>query len=74
MKLLRATDVAEVLNCSVSQVYALKDAGQIPYCRIGGMIRFRPSDLEDLINDKVVRPAKHRKPSARMPQLRHLKL
>ena len=37
MKLLTATAVAEILSCSVKEVYSLKDRGVLPFCKIGGM-------------------------------------
>ena len=39
MSLLRPKDVASILNCSVSEVYNLKDRGKLPWCKIGGMVR-----------------------------------
>ncbi len=54
MKLLRPPDVAAILNCSVSEVYNLKDRGKIPWCKIGGMVRFRPEDVEHFIQSSVV--------------------
>ena len=54
MQLLRPNDVARTLNCSVSQVYALKDAGMIRFLKIGGMIRFRPEDIEAFLSSCVV--------------------
>jgi excisionase family DNA binding protein len=55
MKLLRPKDVADILNCSVSEVYHLKDRGKIPWCKIGGMVRFRPEDVEHFIQSSVVK-------------------
>jgi excisionase family DNA binding protein len=52
--LLRAKQVAVILNCSMQQVYALKDRGELPFVRIGGMVRFRPEDVEDLIVSSTV--------------------
>jgi excisionase family DNA binding protein len=54
LKLLRPEEVAEILNCSVSNVYAIKDGGKIPFCKIGGLIRFREEDVEELINSSVI--------------------
>ena len=72
MRLLKVYDVAEILNCSPSEVYALKDAGLITYCHIRGMIRFQEEDVREFITASVVMPAP-RRPNrrVRMPQLRH---
>lgn len=76
MQLLRPNDVAQMLNCSVSQVYALKDEGKLRWCKIGGMVRFRPEDVEEFIASCVaVSPRERQKaPSYRLPTptLKHL--
>jgi excisionase family DNA binding protein len=38
--LLRADELAEVLQCSVSHIYELAARGEIPCLRIGRLIRF----------------------------------
>ena len=45
-KLLKAEDVAEILNVSRSFVYALIQNGQIPGVRLNRSVRVRPEDLE----------------------------
>jgi len=72
MKLLRPNDVAEMLNCSVSQVYALKDAGKIPCCKIGGMIRFRQEDVEKLVGSSLIFVGTSKIYSHPLPKLKHL--
>ena len=76
MQLLRPNDVAQMLNCSVSQVYALKDEGKLRWCKIGGMVRFRPEDVEEFISSCVVEssPKRRKAPSCRLPTLKHLKV
>ena len=76
MQLLRPNDVAQMLNCSASQVYALKDEGKLRWCKIGGMVRFRPEDVEGLIASCVVESRRERRqaPCCRLPTLKHLKL
>ena len=54
MNLLRPKDVASILNCSVSEVYNLKDRGKLPWCKIGGMVRFRPEDVRAFIQSSIV--------------------
>ena len=74
MGLLRAKDVAEILACSRSEVYALKDAGKLPYCKIGGMVRFRREDVEQFIADSMVPSAKRHDHDRRPTGLKHLHL
>lgn len=45
-ELLTARDVAAVLRCSLSLVYALARQGTVPCVKIGGLVRFRRSDIE----------------------------
>ena len=49
-KLLKATDVAEILNISRSMSYRIIQAGQIRSVNIGSARRVRPTDLADFIN------------------------
>ena len=48
-RLLTATELAAILSCSPSAVYGLARGGQIPCLRIGGMIRFRRSDVNAIL-------------------------
>ena len=49
-KLLKATDVAEILNISRSMTYRIIQTGQIRSVSIGEARRVRPVDLADYIN------------------------
>ena len=49
LPLLKATDVAEILNICKSKAYQLLQNGQIPSIRIDGSVRVRPSDLDEYI-------------------------
>ncbi len=56
--LLRAADVARLLNIRPSTVYDLAHRGVLPYVRIvqgrrRSLIRFRPSDLEELLRKRT---------------------
>jgi excisionase family DNA binding protein len=44
-KLLKADDVAQVLNCNRRTVWRLIAAGQIPAIKVGTEWRIRPEDL-----------------------------
>ena len=52
-RLLKADEVAQLLNISQSQIYALMQHGEIPCVRIGRAVRVRPQDLEDYIESQV---------------------
>jgi excisionase family DNA binding protein len=47
--LLKADDIARVLNISRSMAYQLIQRGEIPSVRIGRVVRVRPRDLEEFI-------------------------
>jgi excisionase family DNA binding protein len=51
-RFLTLTDVAEVLNVSSAQVYALVRTGALPSMKVGGRGQYRieRDDLEDYIN------------------------
>ena len=44
--LLKATDVAKILNISRALAYRLLQKGDIPVVRIKNAVRVKPSDLE----------------------------
>ena len=48
-KLLKANDVAEILNISRALSYRLLKNGDIPTVRIRGTVRVMPTDLEEYI-------------------------
>lgn len=48
-RLMTAAELAVRLSCSLSAAYALARRGLIPCVRIGGMIRFRRSDVNDAL-------------------------
>lgn len=73
MQLLRPNEVAEALACSRSEVYALKDAGKLPFVKIGGMVRFRKEDIEEFIITNLVTSAEQAKTPLRLPRLKHLR-
>ena len=51
--LLKATDVAEILNISRSMAYRLMQTSEIPTVSIGSAKRVRPVDLNNYINDNL---------------------
>ena len=51
--LLKATDVAEILNISRVMAYRLMQTREIPTVSIGTAKRVRPVDLHDYINTQL---------------------
>ena len=51
--LLKATDVAEILNVSKSMAYRLMQTGELPTVNIGTTKRIRPIDLHNYINSNL---------------------
>lgn len=52
-KLLRAEEVAQLLDISRSFAYNLIRTGEIPYVRLGKSCRVRPQDLADFIEKNL---------------------
>ena len=52
-KLLKAQDVADLLNVSRSFAYTLMQSGQLPTVQLGRAVRVRPEDLEEFIQLNV---------------------
>jgi excisionase family DNA binding protein len=49
-KLLKAVDIARILNISRALAYRLIQQGEIPAVRINHAVRVKPSDLEEFVN------------------------
>jgi excisionase family DNA binding protein len=45
-RLLKASDIAEMLQCSEYTVYEMAKDGRLPAIRIGRLVRFTESDME----------------------------
>lgn len=52
-RLLKANEVAEILNISRSHAYLLMQSGEIPTVRLGKSCRVRPRDLADYIEKNI---------------------
>ena len=52
-KLLKPADVAEVLQVSKAQAYNMLKRGEIPIIQIGSLVRVRPQDLKEYIEQKA---------------------
>jgi excisionase family DNA binding protein len=55
-RLLKPTEVAEILNVSRAMAYRLLQMGHIRVVRIGAARRVRPKDLQDFIRDNITPP------------------
>jgi|APHig6443717817_1056837.scaffolds.fasta_scaffold2442967_1 excisionase family DNA binding protein len=51
-KLLKAGDVAEILNISRSKAFGMMSRGEIPVVRFGGSVRVEAEDLEQFIKQQ----------------------
>lgn len=54
-RLLKAREVASLLNISLALAYRLMQLGEIPTVRIGTAVRVRPEDLETFIKANLRR-------------------
>lgn len=59
-KLYTIDDVATILGIKKQtlRLWACKDKYGLKYCKIGGLIRFRPKDIQAFINKSVVKHPK----------------
>ena len=48
-RLVNAKKVADILDCSLRHVWRLASTEILPRIRIGGLVRFRQSDVENLM-------------------------
>ena len=53
-KLLKANEVAQLLNISRAMSYHLMQSGQIPVVRINRSVRVKPGDLRSFIEQQRV--------------------
>src|SRR5581483_11836507 len=51
---LTVSDIAEVLHVSARQVYSLAASNKIPHMRVGGSIRFDPSEFAAWLRQKMI--------------------
>lgn len=54
-KLLTFKQVCEILAMKESRLRYSVFHKEIPYVKVGMMIRFRPSDIQDFINSRIVK-------------------
>jgi excisionase family DNA binding protein len=51
--LLKASEIAKILNVSTNLVYRLIQDGDLPSVRLGRAVRVKPADLEQFITRKT---------------------
>lgn len=51
-RLLTAKDVADLLQCSLQHVYNLVWRGEIPYVKVGGLLRFQRERLIEWLHER----------------------
>ena len=75
MRLYKASEVAAILNCSLSNVYRLLDRGKLAYHHVGLKKGKRVAEADLQAYLAIVRREGEAKPSpAPAPRLRHLSL
>ena len=58
-RLLKASEVARILNISKSMVYRLMKNGKIPYVRINQAFRIHPEDLDKFLEGNRIEADKY---------------
>jgi excisionase family DNA binding protein len=59
-RLLRVTEVAEILAVGAWRIYQVCETGELPHARINNSIRVRPKDLEAFVASSVTVPREGR--------------
>lgn len=54
INLLTPKDVARLLNCKPSSLYAWAKEGKIPAIKLNGLLRFDPREIEEWINNNKI--------------------
>lgn len=76
-RLLTVSEVAAYLGCSVGNVYALIDAGELPVIAVGKSRGYRidPRDLDEFLNRRKTRNVGAKSPAPMpRPRLKHIRL
>lgn len=68
-RLLKGSEVAEILNVSKAFAYRMMAQGRIPAVRLGRSVRVRPEDLEGFIADSVSQDSGHLFPTEPVRQI-----
>jgi excisionase family DNA binding protein len=75
LRLLSVAETANVLGCSIANVYSLLEAGDLPFVSIGVHKGYRIDlrDLESFIESRKTRKSAHQNRQPR-PALKHIRL
>ncbi len=58
LDLLTPGELAEILKISKTSVYRLVEKRAIPFCKIGGLLRFSFPDVSEYVSDSKIEPVK----------------
>ncbi len=61
VKLLTPRELADLLNCKLSTVYAWAKAGDVPARKINGLVRFNPVEIDQWIEESRLQPVTAKK-------------
>jgi excisionase family DNA binding protein len=50
--LLKVEEVAALIQISAKTIYRYVENGKIPFCKIGGFVRFKPSEIEKWLDNR----------------------
>lgn len=56
--LITPNELADFLRISKPSVYRLIEKRTIPFCKIGGVLRFRKNDIDEYIEKSLIEPIK----------------
>lgn len=57
-RLMTIEEVAEYFQVSKGAIYKRIQRGQIPYMKMGSLLRFNPSKIEEYIRENTIEPFK----------------
>lgn len=55
-RLMDKRGVAEMLDCSLRQVDALREKDGLPFMKLGGLVKFQREDVQRWLRTKMVNP------------------
>jgi len=54
--LITPDELADFLKISKSSIYRLVDERKLPFCKVGGSLRFRKNDIDKYLDDVCFEP------------------
>ena len=64
--LMTAKQVANLLNCRTSSVYAWANAGKIPALKLNGILRFDPMEIDIWVQQSKIEPTDPEKSASKI--------